>query len=168
MRIFKIRKGEENSMKLGWMMALGALAAVQSCAHSNLDRKIDSEIAQESSIKTHADLRKEASQLIESAADLTDEQRKQLLALRDSMRTQLDALGVQSLKLRSILIKDLLATRYDEDEVELIEHRMKDVEEKSLSVTLKAIEEANKILGHQAVANRQLVERFWDYRGSRE
>jgi hypothetical protein len=142
--------------------------ALQGCAHRELSSKIDREVSQESAIKSHSDLRSETSQLIDSSPNLTAEQRLQLSALAKSVRTRSDLLWSESLKLRSVLIKDLLAADYDEDEVELIKRRIKSVESQRLSVTFDAIEKAKLILGKEAVANAHLFDVLFEGRGGRE
>jgi hypothetical protein len=129
----------------------------QGCASSALNRKIDNEMAQETSIKTHADLRNETGQLIQTAPGLTAEQRSKLATLRDSTRAQLDTMWMQSLKLRSLLLKDLVSANYDVDEVELIKRRIRDLESKRLTVTFDAVEQANQILGHETYESRQRI-----------
>ncbi|MDR3608576.1 MAG: hypothetical protein P4M08_14530 [Oligoflexia bacterium] len=155
--------------KLVLLVAIGSALGIQlqGCATSALDKKVDAEVAQED-VKTHAELRTESGQLIESTPGLTADQRVKLVALRDATRADLDSLYSQSLKLRAVLIKDLITTNYNEDEVELIKKRIKDNENKRLTVTFNAVEQANKILGRDAQSHRKLVEDFWGGRASRE
>lgn len=138
-------------------IAVVAAIALQGCAHSSTEQKVDRKLSDETSIKTHSDLREETDNVLKSTPGLSDDQRVKLAALRDSTRTRLDALYAQSLKLRSVLIKDLITTNYNEDEVELIKSRIKTVEDKRLSLIFDAVEQANLILGHLVLTNRQVI-----------
>lgn len=150
------------------VIALASAGFFQGCASAALNTKIDRELAQESAVKSRTDLRKEAGQLIQTTPGLTADQRSKLSSLRDTTRAQLDAMAGQSLKLRSVLLKTLVAANYNDDEVELIKQRIKDLEEKRLTVTFNAVEQANQILGHETEANRQrIMDEFFETRAGR-
>lgn len=153
------------SLKLASLASVLAMGAF-SCSHGALDQKIDQEVAQETSVKTRSDLIQEASSVLDNASDLSAEQRDQLKALRSSVTGKMDQLYSQNLKLRSVLIKDLVAKDYNEDEVELIKARIKYNEDKRLTLIFEAVEKAKGILGHALLANRHIVEEFME--GGRE
>ena len=137
--------------------------ALQGCAHSALETRVDNEVAQESRIKTSSDLRAESAHLIQSAPNLTLDQRSKLTNLRAATEIQIDLARAQSLKLRSVLMKDLISTHYDADEVALIKQKMRDLENKRLSVTFNAVEEANTIMGHGLIENRtRMMDGFFE------
>lgn len=139
---------------------ISALSFSQGCAHNALEKHIDDEVAQESAISTHTELRTEANQLIQTAPGLSTKQKALLSSLREVTLSQSDALWEQSLKLRSVLIKDLITTQYNEDEVELIKTRIKDLENRRLSLLFNSVEQANLIMGHDTIANRQIANSF--------
>jgi hypothetical protein len=153
------------------LLALTSTAALhlQGCAQTPLDKRVDREVAQENTINTQADLKSEASRIIQTTPGLTDEQRIKLGALRKTTRAQTDALWTQSVKLRSVLMKDLITTNYNENEVELIKKKIKDLEDKRLSVTFNAVEQANTILGHNILKNQEpIMDTFFDDRELRD
>jgi hypothetical protein len=139
---------------------ISSIPILQGCAHSALEKHVDQEVTQESAVKNNADLRAEADQLIETAPGLSADQRARLSALRNTTRAQTDEMWAQSLKLRSVLIKDLITTNYNEDEVELIKQRIRNLEDKRLSLMFSAVERANTILGRQAMANPRLIDEY--------
>lgn len=154
------------NLKLIYIMIASTLV-FQGCAHSALDAKVDQEMAQETTVKTNADLRAESSQLLQTAPGLTSDQRARLVALRDATRSQLDSLWSQSLKLRAVLIKDLITAKYNEEEVDLIKDRMKKIEDQRLAVTFNAVEQANTILVHEpALPNHQELMNEFFFEGS--
>src|SRR5579862_3939202 len=134
-----------NRFAIVFVCSTAALAA--GCAHGDLDHRIDEKLAKEPEANRAA-LQKETAQVIKTAPGLTDEQRAKLEALRKSMRAEADQLRAQSLKLRAVLIADVISPNFDEDEVELIKRRMKALEDQRLSAIFGAVDQANTILGH--------------------
>lgn len=150
------------------MAVLSFTGLLNGCAHARLEKQIDEKMAQESSIKTHADLLAEGTDMIRSASGLTEEQRQKLTRLKADTESQLDPLREQSLKLRALLVQDLLATPYNEDEVELIKNRLSAIEDRRLDVMFSAVTNANQILGRQAQPNHTIVEGFIEGHGNRD
>ena len=91
------------------LLAITSILTVQSCAHS-VERRIDAKLAHEA-VNSREDLRTEAGKLIQMAPGLTADQRIRLTNLRKATQSKLDEIQTQSLKLRSLLIKDLITTR---------------------------------------------------------
>lgn len=146
-------------------MSLG-LIALQACAHNKTEKQIDEKAAKETQIKTRSDLRNEARSQIENSTLLTGEQKSKLLQLSDSTQSQLDELTSQSLKLRAVLIKDVIDTHYDAKEVTKIKKKIKTVEQNKLSVIFDAVDEANTILGRNASTHQHLIRQFLFERSS--
>jgi len=145
----------------------GFLFLALGCAHGDLQKKLDDKLSKEDVVKNQADLRFEINQLIEKAPDLTDDQRTRLRDLSRETSSQVDDIWSQSLKLRSVLIKDLINSNYDEDEAELIKSRLKDLEGKRLNTIFGAVNKANSILGRQANQNQPLVRGLFELHGKR-
>lgn len=146
------------------LLAAGLMGVffAQGCSHGALDKKIDEEVAQESTVKTHNDLTNEGTQVLNSAQGLSAEQKQKLKDLRTSVTGQLADIYEKSLRLRSVLIKDLVAKDYNEDEVELIKSRIKYNEDKRLSLMFEAVDKAKTILGRNIEVNRHIVEDFME------
>lgn len=153
--------------KLFLVIVVVSSILIQACAHSTTEKKLDEKMSQETAVKSRLDLSTEATQMINEAVGLSDDQKSKLLALRDSMREQNDSFTSQSLKLRSVLIRDLISADYDAKEVALIKKKIKALESKRVSALFDAIEKANAILGREAMANQKIIQDFSEFRGSR-
>jgi len=135
--------------------------ALQGCATAT-NRNLDSKLNQEASVQNRKEFQSEANRTIETAKGLTLEQRQSLESLKATMWTKREALGEQSLKLRAILVKDLISSNYDMDEVNLIKARLSDLEDQRLTLIFDAVSKANEIMGRKSADNgpvfRDLVE----------
>ena len=147
------------------VMAVGLVLLFSGCAHTATEKKLDQKLAEQSAVKSSSELGLEADQMINSAVGLTAEQRTQLVLLRETTRKEMDQLRDESLKLRVVLIKDVVSKQYESKEVSLIKKRIKKVENKRLQLIFGAIDKANKILGREAVQNQIILNQFIDERG---
>ena len=145
---------------------MGGVIALQGCAHSAADRRLNEKVAEEAEIKSSADVSAEARSAIDSAPGLSNDQRLRLRVLGSSMREQLNDLKDQSLKLRAVLVEDIVSPNYDQNEVNLIKKRIKDVESKRVTLTFDAVDKANVIMGRLAEARPNVLNEFMDTRGS--
>ena len=149
------------------LILTGGVIALQGCAHGSANRRLDEKVVEEAEIKNSADVSAEARSAIDAAPGLSDDQRARLRVLGDSTREQLNNLKNQSLKLRAVLVEDLVSSNYDPNEVDLIKKRIKDVENKKVGLTFDAVDKANGILGRLAHANPHVLREFADGHGSR-
>ncbi len=141
---------------------VGAIALVSllgGCAHTS-EKALDDKLARESVPSLNA-LNSENKQTIEQAPGLSAEQRKELSSLRKEVQGKIASMRTESLKLRALLVKDLVAPTYDSKEVNLIKERLESVEKKRLSVIFDAVEKANTLLGHEAARNSRIVHDFF-------
>jgi hypothetical protein len=120
-----------------------------SCAEKEVEKNIEKKISQETQINTQADLNLETNQLLENMKGVTETQRAELIALREKTRLQSQDLTKESLRMRSVLIKELLSTHYNQAEVSLIKNKIKKTDEKKLNIFLEAVTASNKILGRE-------------------
>jgi hypothetical protein len=129
--------------------------ATPGCSHTGspeLDRKLLAEPD-----VSRQELSSEVKNEIESAPHLTLGQKAMLLELRRTVRGEMEKISSESLKLRSLLVKDLLSPEYDRQEVDAIESRLKDLENNRISSLFRGVREANEILGRQADDLREPV-----------
>jgi len=127
----------------GLLFLLSTALFLSGCAHQNIARTLDAKLDRESGLRTGD------APAAQSPA-LGDEQRARLAALQKVLRQQLAEQRGESLKLQSILLKDVVAARYDADEVSLIKIRLKSVETKRVALMLEALEQAKTILGQES------------------
>lgn len=157
--------------KLLVFIALSAL--LQSCGTTKAQRSVEEKLAAEPPISDQATLADKEQQTIESATNLTEDQKAQLNALRQSAREKSAQIEEQSLKLRDILVKDLVAANYDSkksNEVRTIKSKIVKLNRERTNLTLDSIEKAQKILGRQAKDNQMMMNNFlqrdFDNRGA--
>ena len=136
------------------------------CATRN-NEKLDQKMSEESSISSRSDLQAQAENSIKDASNLTTEQKEKLTALRYSVSAQTDEFNRQSIELRSVLLKDLLASDYNAKEVRLIKSRMRKLENQKLSLIFEAADKANVILERQAAENHLIMREFIGERNRR-
>jgi Spy/CpxP family protein refolding chaperone len=153
-------------MKMSRVLVLvgGMFLLVQGCASANrtAEENLNQKLASETPVTSLKDLRKETNQVLANTTGLTPDQKDRLAALRTETDQAVDANREMSRKLRSILVKDLVAQNYDEKEVSLIKRKLSTLESDRIEITFKAVDQANTILGRDAAKNRVLVDSFFD------
>jgi hypothetical protein len=128
------------------LLLLGLLS-LSACATGHVETQLDDKVAHENTVKSRADLRLESDRLIATAPGLKTEQRTQLMALRDSTRRKSNLLRAESLRLRAVLIQDLMAPDFSAAEVALVKKKLTDVEHERLQVFFSSIHGINTVLG---------------------
>lgn len=123
------------------------------------ERAINERLVEEGP-ETRLDLNEEAREAIAKAPDLTERQRSDLTFLRQATAARLDGLRRESLKLRSLMVKDLVSPAYDASQMRVAERKLREVERERLEVMLDAMKKASRILGRQAAINEALMQEF--------
>lgn len=116
------------------------------CAQKAIEKQVDQKLAQEVKVKSEQELRAEADQMILSS-NLKEEQKIHLLETRKNWTEKSMELRDESLRLRSLLLKDLLNPAYNQKEVQVIQKRLKKNEQKRVALFLESIRKTDKILG---------------------
>ncbi|MFZ3230210.1 MAG: hypothetical protein WA160_08395 [Pseudobdellovibrio sp.] len=136
---------------------------LQNCATSSTEKSINEKLANEPVVMDAKKLAEEEAMTISSAKNLTAEQKNKLDELRISAREKANKLEGESLKLRELLLKSLIAENYDRKkdfEVKIIKNKMRKLSRERLNLTLETVEKAQQILGHQARNNEIMMEHF--------
>lgn len=147
-------------MKFSLVTLLAPAFILAACSHAAIEKSINQKLSQESGIKTNAELNAEQKTAIDNAKDISPEQKSKLSSLRVLTRQKLGENNQQSLKLKAVLIQDLVAEQYKENEAELIKSKLKSLQSKRLAIIFQAVEEANSILGRQARLNDDVMRDF--------
>ena len=144
----------------------------QSCGTTAAQKSVDAKVNAEPTM-TQQQANRSNEELIRTAPNLTDEQRAQLQQLRISSEEKSKAIEDQSMKLREVLMKDLLSPNYDAKksaEVRTIRSKMAKLQRQRMRLTFDNVEKAQRILGRQAKDNEVLMnnflERDFDRRGA--
>jgi hypothetical protein len=127
-----------------------------------MNQKLDEKLAQESNVSDKKELLVETSRVIQTTPNLTLQQREQLKVLKKDIRANLNDLKSQSLRLRAVLVKDVISSQDHADEIELIKKRLHSVEDQRLKVVFSAVERANGILGKTAPDHEQVMREFFN------
>lgn len=137
-----------------------ACLAFTSCTSKETKKELDTKLEQEPNSMRQTDVQAEASRLIETTPGLSDEQRKNLISLRNSIQSEMAEINQQSLELRSVLIKDVMDSKVKIAEIDLIKSRLRKVETKKLNVLFGAVDKAEKILGRDNLRSAKIFDEF--------
>lgn len=121
---------------------------LQSCTHGMND-SISNEVSLEP-VSTQADLAAEIDASIESMANLGSDKKQKLIQIRTTTRDRLEALQTDSLRTRSLIVKEVMSDEYNLRRVERLKNRLKKIETEKLKVIFGSIDDANKTLGRQS------------------
>ena len=124
------------------------------------DQKLDEKLKLEKNINTIFDFRVESRRKIEGVKGLTDKMRAELIELTTDTYFKIRELDTQSLRLRSVLISDLV-NDYDRTEIALIRKRLQNLAERRVAVIIESVESAHKILGPTANEHKEILDDFF-------
>ena len=130
------------------------MALFQACS-TTTQKAVDAKVAQEPPQIKRADLIAEGENLIDKSPDLSEDQKNKLRDLWAKSRKQSDDLIKSSLQLRAVLVKDIVATPYNDREVNVVKQKIAKVEQDRLSVFFKGVRETNRILGRWGSASER-------------
>ena len=145
-----------------WVGGAVAALALQGCAMNTVNLRLDEKIASEPPVAHKKDLKAETAKFIDTATGLTEQQRTKLRSVREWINASIDDLDLQSIRLRSVLVKDVISENYDSNEVDLIKTRLKDISDRKLSVMFEAVRKVDAAMGHPD-PNRRTEEDFVVY-----
>lgn len=126
---------------------LSLMAILVSCS-SNQDKNLDKEIAATPSVSSHAEADKNVKATIEGSTHLTDAQKTQLLDLHANTDREVAKLNQETLKLHEILATEYGQAETSMKEIRSIKKRMVKNSKKRLEIIFGAMDQADKILGH--------------------
>lgn len=119
---------------------------VVSCASDEKDyEKIRDEVSHVK-VKSGQELNTSLHELINHSKTLDKDQKKELLVLVDDIRVKNQALQEETLKLRLVLIKELISSKVSQEQVRIIKKDILKSEEKRLKNTFSAIDKIAKIV----------------------
>jgi hypothetical protein len=117
-----------------------------SCATQKLaEKRIEKEIQSETVVK-QLDLAVNAQDYILKSENLTELQKKNLLALQAKTISDSKALSEEINKAKMVLIKTVLEPKVDEREVSILRKKIKKLSKKRMDLDFKSFDEARKII----------------------
>ena len=118
------------------------------CSGKSLDTQLTENLATTPSVQNSAELASRTNDLIDQS-QISESQKIKLKKLGESTSQQLHLSYENSLKLRSLLIKEVLSKKYSRDEVHLLQRKIKKNEDKRLALMFDTIDKVNGILGRE-------------------
>lgn len=146
---------------LKWFAPLLFVSMLSACASSQVEHNLDAKLAATPPVKGRSELRAEVEAMIRSAPDLTPEQRKRLAILEDSAQKQSELLREEVLRLRAVLIQDVLAKNYSEADVNAVKNKLTETEEARLHLFFLTVNNANTILGRWGSKRERQDDQFY-------
>ena len=130
------------------------LWSVAGCAHT--EKTIDQKLSIEPEVKSSEELGTRARALINANASFTPDQKLKLFDLQKTTHEKLRARRVEGLTVRSLLIQEITSDSYREQEVKVIKNKLKENENKKITVFFQAIDDANQILERESDQQKRL------------
>ena len=127
------------------------------CASTQVEKKVDQELARAPAAATGLDVRQQVDRAIAEARGLSELQRTRLKALRAASGSQLEDLRGQWLKLEALLARQAVSSDYEPRQIVAIESRMRKIDDKRLDLLFEAVAQANLILGRGASQHERLI-----------
>jgi hypothetical protein len=140
---------------------IAALTGMMGCATPSTKHQVDEELSKQPNIKTAEQFRIQLGIASQPNSKLTSEQKTQIADLQKRTTDKLDGIRDESWKLRALLVKDLMAAKYDDGKIQDIKFRIKVTEEQRLATIFNAISEANTILGHDDEVRKHFMGEMW-------
>ena len=140
--------------------------SISACAGS-ASKALDERMARVPIPASRQEVAQKADQLVSARVDLSEDQKKRLAILRSQITARTDEINRQSLKLRSVLIEDLLSPNYSIEEINLIKRRLQKLENDRLSLLFDGVDHATAILGRQAPEHREVMQELLRQRAGR-
>jgi hypothetical protein len=144
---------------LSMLLAILTLPLLAACSSAEENRRLDEKLGQ-TPLETPQELDRRARDITQNTPGLTDAQRTRLDDLRQSTHDKLAALSSESLRLRSLLVKDTLREKPDRKEIAQLKARLKKVSKERLDTVFGAADQANEILGRDKLVRRAMDLQF--------
>lgn len=128
-----------------WVV-LAMLFVVTSCAsYKEEQEKVRTKVSQEN-ISSGQELNTTLHEVINHSKTLTDEQKEKLRKIVDDVRAQNQALQEETLRLRLVLIRELISENVSQKEVKVIKKNIVKAEDMRMKNTFRAINEITQIV----------------------
>lgn len=116
------------------------------CATAREKRQLNDQLAHENKVQDGKSLGQSVHDVIVSSQSLDPKQKSQLTDLLSRIRLKQKELLENSFRLRSLMIKEILAQKVNPRKVKLLKKEIKKNEEQRLSSTFSAIDEISRIV----------------------
>ncbi len=117
------------------------------CAHRT-EQAVSQKVQQEQPLRNERDLQSRMDQELQRSS-LNAAQKAEIYKLREATRQDQSALHDESLRLRSVLAKEMLSPHYNRNEVQVLQKKLRKNEMRQLSLVFDSVEKVNKIIGRE-------------------
>lgn len=131
----------------GKTLAMLAIAGTFASCAGETGKHLDQKVAEAGDVQSSHELYQKAQALTQKTPGLTPGQRQKLDALQRHVHDKLAAINTESLKLRSLLVQDVLAAKPDKKEIAAVKRRLRKLSSDRLNTLFDASDETNEILG---------------------
>ncbi|MGZ3650202.1 MAG: hypothetical protein ACXVB9_20530 [Bdellovibrionota bacterium] len=136
------------------------LAALQACASSAQNKQLDAKVAAETDVPSGKALNEKESKIVSNTSGLSADQKEKLDALRQHVHDKLSAIAAESVKLRSVLIKDVLTDKPNHKEISAVKHRLAKLSDQRLDTIFDAANQTNELLGRNGMLREAMDIQF--------
>lgn len=130
------------------------------CVSKKTNETLNEKVA-ESKVNTKTELQDDVKTAVENAKNLTPAQKQQLFELHNQTQAKMASYQQECLRLKSVLIKDVISPDYNGKEVNLIQSRLRKIENRRLNTMFETIAKANKIMGREAMHNEAILQSMY-------
>jgi hypothetical protein len=136
--------------------AICTITGLQACASMDMNKQLNEKISKESSIKSRKDLDAKATGLMANAPGLSGQQRQRMNAIKAQLNSKLKDLNEESLKLRSLLLQDVIASGDRTQEVNAVKNRLRANSTARIDAIFNAVDQANDVLGRNELISEAM------------
>lgn len=134
-----------------------ALLLVTGCTHKT-EKEIERKLAEQSHVQSIDDFTTASDKTINEAEGISDAQRAKLVVLRHETLAKMDEQDREEIRLRLVLLKEILDTNEDRLEINLLKQKIRRVNAKKYAVLMSAMRESYAIIGKPYVDSKNEVD----------
>jgi len=116
------------------------------CAQKT-EKEIERKLAVQSQVNNIQEFSNESDKIINEADSISDAQRAQLIVLRRETLTKIDQKDQEEMRLRLVLLKEILKADYKQREVNLMQQKIRKLNKEKFKILTAAMKDSNRILG---------------------
>jgi|GEM_PF-3808262 len=116
------------------------------CGHTQVDERVDAKLTNEPEVASEEELNRKNEEAITSASHLSEAQKEKLLKVHRDVGTQVQEIEDEEKRLQAVLVKELVSTGYNADDLNTLKKRLKKLEKKKMDLQMSAIDDVNWIM----------------------
>lgn len=126
---------------------IGILSVITfGCVH-RAEKEIERKVAVQSPVSNVQEFSDESDKIINEADNISDAQRAKLVVLRRETLYKIEQKDQEEMRLRLVLLKEILKNDDKQIEVNLMKQKIKKLNKEKYNILMSAMKESNRILG---------------------